>query len=504
MQQLPETLTGSEILAVLPPWLQRCLASLLRELGGEVYLAGGIVRDLLLGVQPADIDITVPARGGIWAGKLAAMTGGAYVVLGRDEDAARVVSQKTVVDIASFRQGAATILDELTRRDLTVNALALRIDPLLAEPNKAGDCKVAILDPTGGREDLEQGRIRAASPESFTSDPLRLLRVFRFAACLGFAVDAPTLALVQQQRHLLAASAPERITHELDLIMASTSGYETFAVMAETGLLWEIIPELAAGEGMVQPKSHHLDVWQHNLETLRQMERIVAAPADYFSEYREVITGYLTGDRQRLRLKWAALLHDLGKPPTCAINEEKGGRITFYNHDLVGAEMFGGFAERLRWSKEDTERVTRLIAGHMRPFHLANVARGGNLTLRASIRMIRKAGVELPGLFLLSMADALAGQGVERIAGMEGELVALYGHLEKIRCEHVEPVRSGPPLLTGRELIAILHLKPGPIFKEILGAIEEARMEGTVADIAGALRLAKTFIVEKTGCDRQV
>ena len=502
VRQLPETLTGSQILAVLPSWLQRCLAGLLSELEGEVYLAGGIVRDLLLGVRPADIDITVPAGAKIWAEKLVALTGGTYVALGRDEDAARVVSHNTTIDFSSFREGVATIFEELTRRDLTVNALALRIDPLLADPGRAGRGEVAILDPTGGREDLEQGRIRAASPESFTSDPLRLLRVFRFAAGLGFTVDASTLGLVKQHRHLLVVSAPERRAHELDLIMASTGGYGAFVAMAETGLLWEIIPELAAGEGVIQPKSHHLDVWQHNLETLRQVERIVAAPADYFPAYREAMAGYLAGERQALRLKWAALLHDLGKPATYAINDQKGGRITFYNHDLVGAEMFRAFARRLRWSNEDTERVAQLIAGHMRPFHLANVARGGNLTLRASIRMIRKAGVELPGLFLLSMADALAGQGVDRIEGMEGELVALYGHLEKIRCEHVEPVRSGPPLLTGSDLIAILQLKPGPIFKEILGAIEEARMEGTVTDRAGALRLVKIFLAEKTGCDR--
>ncbi len=156
-----------------------------------------------------------------------------------------------------------------------------------------------------------------------------------------------------------------------------------------------------------------------------------------------------------------------------------------------GPISFRAFAHRMRWSNEDTEQVGQLIAGHMRPFHLANLARGGTLTLRAGIRMIRKAGPALPGLFLLSMADALAGQGVERIEGMERELAELFQHLEKIRAEHVEPVRSGPPLLTGRELIEVLQLRPGPIFKEILAAIEEARMEGTINDYPGALQLAK-------------
>jgi len=490
MRSLPETLGGQQVLAILPPWLQDALAALQRELGGEVYLAGGVVRDLLLGTVPADIDLTVPCGAQIWAAKLATLSGGAYVPLGRDEDAARVVSRNTIVDISSFREGALTVADELTRRDLTVNALALRIDPLLADRDSAASVRVPILDPTGGRTDLARGRIRAASPASFTSDPLRLLRVFRFAASLDFSIDEETLEAVRQHRRLLAASAPERQTYELDLIMVSSGSHAAFVSMAEVGLLWEIIPELAAGEGMPQPQSHHLDVWRHNLETLRQMERIVEAPFDSFPQCREAVVGYLAGDCQRLRLKWAALLHDLGKPATFALNEEKGGRITFYNHDQVGADIFRAFAHRMRWSKEDTEQVGHLIAGHMRPFHLANLARSGALTLRAGIRMIRKAGSALPGLFLLSMADALAGQGVERIEGMERELAELFQHLEKIRIEHVEPVRSGPPLLTGRDLIEMLQLRPGPIFKEILAAVEEARMEGTINDYPAALQLA--------------
>jgi poly(A) polymerase len=494
MDCVPEHLSGREILAVLPSWLQADLGCLWHELGGEVYLAGGVVRDLLLGMTPADIDLTVPVGAKLWAEKLAARTGGAYVDLGRVEDVARVVSRQVTIDFSAFRQGAASILADLTLRDLTVNGLGIRIDPLLADRNGATEAMVPVLDPTGGREDLAKGRIRTTGPESFRSDPLRLLRVFRFAASLNFAVADDTLELVRRQHGLVAAVAPERIAHELDCTMASPQGHWAFALMASTGLLWDVIPELAAGAGMAQPKSHHLDVWEHNLETLRQMERIVEAPQAYFSACGEAMAAYLAGNRQPLRLKWAALLHDLGKPATCAVRDDKGGRITFYNHDLVGAKLFCAFARRLRWSNEDTERVAQLIAGHMRPFHLANVARGGNLTLRAGIRMIRKAGGELPGLFLLSMADALAGQGVERIAGMERELVDLFLHLEKVRTNHVEPVRSAPPLLTGKDLIKVLKLSPSPMFKVILGAVEEARMEGTVTDYAEALQLAEILL----------
>jgi poly(A) polymerase len=266
--------------------------------------------------------------------------------------------------------------------------------------------------------------------------------------------------------------------------------------MAESGLLWEVLPELSAGIGMEQPKSHHLDVWRHNLETLRQMERIIAAPSSYFPGPDDVMAVYLAGTRQHLRLKWAALLHDLGKPATFALRADKGNRITFYNHDQVGGRIFNTLALRLRWSNEERERVGRLITGHMHPFHLANVARAGTLTLRAAVRMIRKVGDDLPGLFLLAMADSLAGQGVERLEGMEEELVRLYRQLELIRSEHVAPVQSAVPLLTGKDLIEVLHLQPGPIFKRILAAVEEARMTGEVDTVDSALRLARAMVTD--------
>lgn len=499
MQEKTANLGKRAMLAILPPWLRSQLGILVGEMGGELYLAGGVVRDLLLGKAPEDIDLTVANGARIWAGKLAALSGGAYVTLGREEDAARVVSRKTTIDFSSFRQGAATIHDDLVRRDLTVNAMALRLDPLLLDPESDDAAVVPLVDPTGGRDDLRQGIIRAASADSFTSDPLRLLRVFRFAATLGFAVEAGTLALVHRQRELLRTPAPERVAHEMDLIMASGNCHAALALMAETGLLWEVIPELAAGVGMEQPKSHHLDVFCHNLETLRWMEQILQTPERWFDGGGERLLSCLDDANQRRRLRWAALLHDLGKPATRMVRTDKGDRITFYNHDRVGADLFRAFALRLRWSNEDRERVAHLIEGHMYPFHLANVARDGRLTLRASIRMIRKAGDDLPGLFLLAMADSLAGQGEERIEGMERELNRLYRHLDRVRSEHVEPVQTAPPLLTGRDLIERLGLQPGPLFKRILGAVEEARMEGKVSDAAGAVRLAREIAANTLG-----
>lgn len=492
---LPGVLEWRQLKQVLPPWLRCALADCVRRRGQAVYLAGGAVRDLLVGGRPGDIDITVPVGARWWAKKLAAAIDGTCIILGREEEAARVVRGEWVVDFSSFRHGAQTIEDELTRRDLTINALAVRIDPLL---DPLAQCAVIqqaipILDPTGGLADLAEQRIRVAASDSFSADPLRLLRVFRFAATLQFTIDADTLTLVHRQRRLLCAAAPERVAHELQLLMASANSHAIWRNMASTGLLKEIFPELTAGAGMEQPKSHHLDVFEHSLEALRQMERILADPAFFFPGCATTLSAYLAMKQNRLRLKWAALLHDLGKPKTHAVDVDRGSRITFYNHDRVGAELFRIIAHRLRWSKEDSEQVAKLISWHMRPFHLANLARDHQLTLRAAIRMIKKSGVELPGLFLLAMADALAGQGIERIKGMEEELVVLFQHLEQVRLTHVEPVRSASPLLTGKDLIDVLHLCPGPLFKRILTAVEEGRMEGSVRDYGDALRLAATY-----------
>ncbi|WP_310600975.1 HD domain-containing protein [Desulfobulbus sp.] len=497
MQQGARSIDAEQVLALLPDWLRAALAAVRAEFGGELYLSGGVVRDLLRGQEPTDIDLTVAAGARTWAGRLATLTQGALVPLGREEDAARVVSRGVTIDIASFREGARTIAEDLMRRDLTVNALACRIDPLLADPPPLSAAPLAVLDPTGGGDDLNLGLIRVTGVESLSSDPLRLLRVFRFAALLGFAIETETLAQVGRQGHLVKTVAPERVAYELDLIMATNVAATTMEAMAASGLLWAVIPELAAGIGMAQPKSHHLDVWEHSLEALRQMERIVATPDAFFPACGEEMIASLQDPRQRLRLKWAALLHDLGKPATMGLREDKGGRITFYNHDRVGARMFAELALRLRWSNEARAWVSRLIEGHMRPFHLANVARTGSLTLRAAIRMLRAAGDTLEGLFLLAMADSLAGQGTERIEGMEGELAELYRHLQRIKAEHVTPVRSTPPLLTGRDLIDRLHLPPGPLFKRILAAIEEAHMTGEVGDAEGALRLAKTMAAQE-------
>ena len=481
-----------DVAGLFPAGLLEKLAAVHAELPGDLYMTGGTVRDLLLGRQPADIDLTVVHRAKLWADRLARCCGGTYVELGREEDAARMVWQWVDVDFSSFREGAASIDEELHKRDITVNSMALPVHGLLYDPACSKHETLPVFDPVGGIRDLDQQLIRITSRHSFHSDPLRMLRVFRFAAVLGFSIDSDTLDLVRLHRQEIERVSPERVAHELDLIMASTRAYWAFTGMRDCKLLWEVLPELQAGVGMDQPDSHHLEVFDHCLETLHQMELVLADPGSFFPGNHEVMEKYLQTNRRIEQLKWAALFHDVGKPATYGINEDKGGRITFYNHDLQGADIFSGLARRLRWSNDDSTVVARLIAGHMRPFFLANNQRQGSLTLKACLRLVKSIAEHLPGLFLLAMADALAGKGEASPEAIEQEVSGLFNRLHRVEQENVAPVRAALPLITGNDLIKELHLKPGPEFRRILSLVEEAHMEQTISTRKQALDLAKS------------
>ena len=488
-------LKSSQVGELLGQDLIHILTEIHRNIGETPYLTGGTVRDLVMNRKPADIDLTVREDAKGWASKLVRMTGGTYVALGRDEDAARVVWQGRDIDFSSYRDGAVTIDEELTKRDITVNSMAVSLKALLCSNDVPLENQaLEVVDPVGGLDDIVNQQIRVTSGLSFTSDPLRLLRVFRFAATLGFLIHGKTLDLVALQKEWISRSAPERVSYELNLIMGSGRAHRTLKELADTGLLFEIIPELKSGVGMEQPSSHHLDVFDHCLATLEYMEKVQKDPDVYFPQQREIMERYLATGRHRTQLKWAALFHDLGKPSTVAINEDKGGRITFYNHDREGMVLVGEIARRLRWSSENTHAVGSLVGFHMRPFFLGNDMRQGKLSLKACLRLIRLVGAVMPGLFLLSMADALAGKGENRPEKIELEVAELFERLEKVRKENVEPVRTSPPLLNGKDLIEVLNLKPGPLFKELLDFLEEAHMENIISSRREALAMARDYL----------
>ncbi len=470
--------------------------------GVQVYLVGGTVRDFLLGRISHDLDLAVSGSALAVAKILQRELGGGTLVdlSGPKDEAVRLVWRGEQVDISAFREGATSIAEDLPLRDFTINAMAVPFLEVLGDVQP-----LTLLDPAdglgglghlGGLGDLQEGRVRHCAG-AFVADPVRMLRGYRLCASLGFHLDETTKEAIRQHAPLIVNVAAERICYELQLIFDSPRTSETLRAMAETELLRQLLPELYQGEGVDQPEFHHLDVFDHCFLALQMMETIIAEPGRFFPSHGEEITAYLKEPKRVRCLKWAALMHDIGKPVTKNIRLDKDGRVTFYGHDEVGRDLFKQFAERAKWSKTDTDLVGSLIAMHMHPFHLCNVQREDGVSKRAALKLCRRAEKELTGLFLLAMSDSLASSGEKKPEQMEEELLGLFATVQKIYDEDIAPVLLGPRLLTGKDLVEKFKLTPGPLFSEILGELETARVEGKVVDRQTAFVWVKEFLRDR-------
>ncbi|MDK9708759.1 MAG: HD domain-containing protein [Desulforhopalus sp.] len=472
------------------PEVADALLRLVEKSAAPLYLVGGTVRDWLLGKRSGDIDVATPCSALALAKMFRDELGGGAIVdlSGPDDEAVRVVWRGEQVDFATFREKTATIEEDLRRRDFTINAMAVPLSALAG-----GGQPPQVLDPTGGLSDLRDGLIQSC-PGAFFADPVRMLRGYRLRAVLGFSLAPATRTEVRQQAFRITGVAAERSSYELRLIFSSPRTSEVVRGMAEDGLLAVLLPELYLGAGVVQPEFHHLDVLGHSFLTLAMMEEILADPRRFYPGRLAEITEYLQEDDCRPCLKWAALLHDVGKPVTGIRQPGDGGRLTFYRHDEEGNRIFRDFAMRNRWSNADAERTGRLIAMHMHPFHLCNVAREVPLTRRAALKLCQRAGAELPGLFLLAMADSLASKGEKKPERMEAELAELYDTVHKVYKDYIQPVLLAPRLLTGKDLIEEFALVPGPLFATLLDELDVARVEGTVFDRPAALAFVAAYL----------
>ncbi|MFV0435923.1 MAG: CCA tRNA nucleotidyltransferase [Desulfopila sp.] len=471
-----------------PDQLIEALGQVARVQGGDVYLVGGTVRDWLLGRQPHDLDLTVATDTAAFCGLLVRrLGGGALVPLGTgEEEATRVVWQGWEIDVSAFRGGAQSLDEDLVLRDFTINSMAVSLASLIEEGRDP-----ELLDPLAGLADLERGLLRHC-PRAFIDDPLRLLRAFRFMATLDFEIDAATLAEIRVHGATIGRVAAERISHELELILGSASGATVLWRMHEAGLLRPLLPELYLGQGIEQPAFHHLDVFHHNFQTLRELETLLTSPQSVFVDQTEAIRDYLAAAPVIPRLKWAALLHDVGKPAARGVADDH--RPTFYRHDSIGSREVDRIGKRLKWSNDQRQRVARLVEMHMHPFHLLTVRQNHPLTVRAALKLCRRAEDELPGLFLLAMADSLAGCGELKPEGLEDELVALYAEVAEIQRRSIRPVLAGPPLIGGRDLIEHFTLRPGPVFSVILDELTVLQIEGTITSRDQALQWVEAFL----------
>ncbi|MGZ4787733.1 MAG: CCA tRNA nucleotidyltransferase [Terriglobales bacterium] len=452
----------------------------LREHGHQAYLVGGCVRDLLLRREPADYDVStdatprevmrifpetyaVGAQFGVVLVPIDGLTAHdlEHAIHKTDKNVRPTQPDETpveaakhhAIEVATFRSDglytdgrhpdevrfSKTAEEDVQRRDFTINGLLL--DPLNRDQ---------VIDYVGGRADLDAGIIRTiGDPERrFAEDKLRMLRAIRFAARFEYSIDPATFAAIQRLATQIHQVSRERIREELTKMLTEGQAKRAFELLDQSGLLHEVLPEIERMKGVEQPPEYHPegDVFVHTLMLLEQLPPAASRT-----------------------LAWGALLHDVGKPPTFRVAPD---RIRFDGHVEVGVAMARDICHRLRMSNDDTEQILALVNNHMR---FADAMKMKESTLKRFLRL-----PNFPEHLQLHRMDCLSSHAD----------LTLYDFVSKKMAETpAEEIRPAP-LVTGRDLIALGH-KPGPLFKEILSAVEDQQLEGSLSSREDALEFVR-------------
>ena len=457
----------------------RAVLRRLREEGHQAYLAGGCVRDLLLGRPPKDFDVATSAKPDLVL-DLFPRTFAVGAHFGVVLVSAEIDGLATLTEVATFRYDGAysdgrhpdavrytlSAEEDVARRDFTINGLLLdglapEFEAGLDDPARLRD---SVLDFVGGLDDLNAGVVRAIGrPEQrFEEDHLRMLRAVRFASRFGFAIEPGTFAAIQGLAAKISGVSNERVREELTRMLIEGQARRAFELMDATGLLAQVLPEVSRLKGVEQPPEYHPegDVWTHTLMLLQQLEPGCA-----------------------MTLGWGALLHDIGKPATFQPPAGPGDRIRFNGHVEVGVRIGEEICRRLRFSNEETAQILALIQNHMR---FSDVPHMKTSTLKRFFRLER-----FDEHLTLHRMDCRASS-----LDMTGHLENYYFAKERFDAMPEEQVHP-EPLLTGRDLIAAGY-KPGPAFKAMLLAVEEAQLEGAVATAEEALALVRAQLPSAT------
>ncbi len=447
----------------------------LRDRGHQAYFAGGCVRDLLLGREPADYDVATDATPrqviGIFPQTFAVGEQFGVVRIPEPEPngatrtlAGQTERGKSAIEVATFRSDVGYSdgrhpdevrfskdpREDVQRRDFTINGMML--DPSSDE----------ILDFVGGRDDLHAKIIRAIGDPKrrFTEDKLRMLRAVRFAARFDYQIDPATMAAIQKSAPEIRQVSSERARDELTKMLTEGRARRAFELLDASLLLREVLPEIAAMKGVEQPPQYHPegDVFVHTLLLLDKLHPDIPASA----------SGTRSGSVSNT-LAWGALLHDVGKPATFRVAPD---RIRFDGHVAIGVKMAAEICRRLRFSNSETDQILALVENHMR---FGQVQRMNQSTLKKFLR--------LPAFdehLELHRIDCLSSHG----------LLEAYDYAREQLCSIPPEAIRPKPLVTGDDLIEVGY-KPGPRFKEILSAIEDAQLEGRLTTRETAMKYVR-------------
>lgn len=451
------------------------------------WLVGGAVRDRLMNRPTSDYDVVLDGPAEPVARALAKRARAFAFELSEGFGAWRVTARDRSWQVDLLPLGGDTIEADLSRRDLTINAIA---EPL------AGD---RYVDPFGGVGDLRARLLRMVSPGAFAADPLRTLRLARIACELEFEVDGATARCARASAPALAAVAAERVFSEFKRIVVADRVLAGLELMESLGATAAVLPELARLRGVEQSSYHHLDVYDHTRAVLAATVELERDSQAWAGEHAPAVAALLAQPlanelTRGQALRFAALLHDIAKPQTRDVTDE--GRVTFMGHDAAGAQIAASVLGRLRASEKLSQHVAALTRNHLRLGFLVHEV---PLSRRAVYRYLRTCEPVEVDVTVLSVADRLAtrGRGADR---------AIARHLSLAREMVGEALawRAKPPKppLRGDELADAVGLAPGPELGRVLAALEEASFAGEISSREQAIELARNLVAGRAAADR--
>lgn len=451
------------------------LSKIIDKFDNEIYLVGGTVRDFYMGLESTDRDIIVmdeDARD--FALKLSELFQATFVPLDEDNKIYRIVLPDKINYIDITNPVGDSIEKDLMRRDLTINAIAVNI--------RTGE----LIDISGGVTDIMNKCINYVNELNFVDDPLRLLRVYRFQALYGFQLASETINAVCKYSDLIHKPAVERINYELLKLFGGEYAHVALENMNKTWILEEIFPFVKELKQVPPNSHHHLDLFHHSIETVKQVQILYNEAPD---EVKEHLSRIDFGGFSRLaHLKLAAFMHDIGKFSTWTIEE---GKHRFIKHDDVGSKMSVKILKDLHFSNKQIDYISSMIKYHIYPSH---VMTSPQITEKIMMRYVRKMDTNSIDAIILAQADRLSARGPEITDQIVERNITSLNMLLRFYLEARETLKPLPKLLSGNDVMQILNIKPSKRLGEIMEALHEAQISGDVITKEHAIEFVKNMV----------
>lgn len=436
----------------------------------DIYLVGGVIRDFFLDKENFDKDIIIVNENAEdFAKKLALSLDATCIELDEENKIYRLVLKDKIHYIDVANPIGETLEDDLRRRDLTINSIAINLKTF------------EILDLNNGVNDLKMKKIRHINEQNFLDDPLRLLRAYRFQAMLGFDFDNDLTQIIKKHVNKIHTSSIERINYELLKLFSGDYSAETLKEMNKSGLLAEVLPVSEILKKIPPNLHHHLNLFEHSIEVVNQIQKLYEKST---SEVQEHLQKLDFGGMTRLaHLKFAGFLHDIGKPDTWTI-EEDTGKHRFIKHDDVGSKMAINMLKKSKFSKKQIDYISKMIKFHIYPSH---VVAAPDINDKIYMRLIRKMENEVIDVVILAMADRLSARGEEITEDIVEKNINALQSLLDFYLSIKDSLKPLPKLLSGEEIMEILKIPPSKKLGEVIQLLKEAQLSGEICTRDDAL-----------------